>query len=126
MFDNGSNFVKAFTVFAECKGSQTTTILSQNKDDEVVYSSVTDVLNYSEQSENTYLLPPHLRCAAHTLNLVAVHDAESACDDAQYKKIMRSTMAKCSTAWNKASRSTQASELVRNKCNLTLIVPNAT
>ncbi|XP_071573305.1 uncharacterized protein [Temnothorax nylanderi] len=124
--DNGSNFVKAFTVFAECEGSQTTTILSQNKDDEVVYSSVTDVLNQSEQSENTYSLPPHLRCAAHTLNLVAVHDAESACDDAQYKKIMRSTMAKCSAAWNKASRSTQAAEVVRNKCNLTLIVPNAT
>lgn len=124
--DNGSNFVKAFTVFAECERFQTTTILSQNKDGEVVYNSVTDVLNQSGQSENTYSLPPHLRCAAHTLNLVAVHDAESACNDAQYKKIMRSTMAKCSAAWNKASRSTQAAEIVRDKCNLALIVPNAT
>lgn len=33
--DNGSNFVEAFTVFAECEGSQTT-ILSQNKDGDVV------------------------------------------------------------------------------------------
>lgn len=84
------------------------------------------MLNQSGQSEDTYSLPPHLRCAAHTLNLVAMDDAESACDDAQYKKIMRSTMAKCSAAWNKTSHSTQAAEIVRDKCNMALIVPNAT
>lgn len=124
--DNGSNFVKAFSMFAECEGSQTQTNLSQDENDEVVYSSVTELLKESGQNENTYSLPSHLRCAAHTMNLVAVHDAEAACYDAQFKRIMRSTMAKCTAVWNKGSRSTQAAEVVHQKCNLALIVPNAT
>lgn len=45
--------------------------------------------------ENYFTLPPHQRCASHTLNLVAVKDSEKTIDnDASYKKIYRSTFAK--------------------------------
>jgi hypothetical protein len=126
--DNGCNFVKASTVYSEDDNpeSRSQTVLSQTNNGEVVYGNVTDILNTSESSENTFSLPPHIRCAAHTLNFVAVHDADFACSDASYKKIMRSTIGKCSAAWNKASRSTVAAEAVHNKCGLALIVPNAT
>jgi hypothetical protein len=60
------------------------------------------------------------------LNLVASHDVDAANDDAVYKKIYRSTMAKCSSLWNKTSRSTQFADIVHDKFQTTFIVPNAT
>ena len=67
-----------------------------------------------------------LATASHTLNLVAVHDADKAMNDLSYKKICRATMAKCSALWNKASRSTQCADVVSEKMHTTLLVPNDT
>jgi len=51
------------------------------------------------------LLPKHMRCAAHTLNLVATTDANKALQqDAVYKKNYRLAFGKAQELWNKQSR----------------------
>lgn len=120
--DNGSNFVKAFKEFAN-DGS----VVSDDDDNNVAFVDVDALLSEPEHDEDSDLyLPPHQRCAAHTLNLIASHDIESANSDAVYKKLSRSTMAKCSALWNKTSRSTQFADIVRDKFHTSFIVPNAT
>ena len=73
-----------------------------------------------------YQLPPHQRCAAHTLNLISTVDAEKAEEDPTYKGLTRGTFAKCQALWNRSSRSTQAAEVVEEECGLVLLKPNAT
>ena len=53
-------------------------------------------------------------------------DAERAEKDPTYKRLTRGTFAKCQALWNKASRSTQAAEVVQEECSLVLLKPNAT
>ena len=51
------------------------------------------------------LLPRHMRCAAHTLNLIAAKDSEEALKKcATYKKVYRSAFGKAKEFWNKQSR----------------------
>ena len=103
-------------------------VSNQNSESgKVVFTGIQDILHDGhDTSDNHYFLPPHQRCAVHTLNLIAVTDAEEACNDVSYKKIYRSTMAKCASLWNKTSRSSQAADIVQEKCKMHLIVPNGT
>jgi hypothetical protein len=71
--DNGSNFVKAFAVFAYLE-------------DELDISN-TDVDSILSAEEDGLELPAHQKCAAHTLNLVSATDAALAETNSQYKKI---------------------------------------
>uniref|UniRef100_T1IRW0 HAT C-terminal dimerisation domain-containing protein n=1 Tax=Strigamia maritima TaxID=126957 RepID=T1IRW0_STRMM len=72
-------------------------------------------------------LPPHLRCASHTLNLVATTDAEKALiKSSTYKTICRLAFSKASNLWNKYSRSTKAADIIRSIANCALIVPSDT
>ncbi|GAB1859770.1 hypothetical protein CAJAP_00849 [Camponotus japonicus] len=51
------------------------------------------------------ILPPHQRCASHTLNLIADKDSEKALhSDVQYKKIYRTTFAKLSYKISRINR----------------------
>lgn len=50
------------------------------------------------------VLPPHQRCAAHTLNLVASKDSEAALQDGAFRTASRSLFAKAQAVWNKQSR----------------------
>ena len=125
--DNASNFAKAFNEYAqhveddESECDESVTVVDVNG---IVSSRDADD-DYDVADETLYL-PPHQRCASHTMNLVAVSDAELANNDGNYKRINRATMAKCSALWNKASRSTVCADIVRNKLNTSLIVPNDT
>ena len=56
------------------------------------------------------LLPEHLRCCTHTLNLVATTDAEHALNDACYKKLYRQSTATATSMWNMTSRCTKAAD----------------
>jgi hypothetical protein len=135
--DNGSYFTKAFKEFSERIESSDNNIqtqahqslLQQNSDGDITFTSVEELLadgDSREESQTQYSLPPHHRCGAHTMNLVAVSDSDNACEDPGYKKISRSALAKCSALWNKSSRSPQAAETVMDMTKKTLIVPNAT
>lgn len=130
--DNGSNFVKAFKIFSEPEvvaEDPTQTVLLQTDEREVIFTNITDILENQtgeEASASEYTLPPHHRCCAHTMNLIAVSDSERAYEDFSYKKLNRSTFAKCSALWNKSSRSPQAAEVVYELSETTLAVPNAT
>ncbi len=64
-------------------------------------------------------LPPHHRCAAHTLNLVATTDAEHAVLDSAYKRLSRSRCV------HKFGYTTMANEVVSKEDGLQLVRPCA-
>lgn len=70
-----------------------------------------------------YQLPKHHRCACHLLNLVSTVDASKAEVNSLYKRVSRSAFAKCSSLWNKSSRSATAAEVIEDNCKLQLIRP---
>ncbi|XP_069381208.1 E3 SUMO-protein ligase ZBED1-like [Paralichthys olivaceus] len=124
--DNGSNFVKAFSVFAEVQRTIQDREEEYEEEEEghPVFINVTDILH---EEEEDYSLPPHQRCACHTLNLVATRDIEDALTQSEpFKKISRSTMGKCQALWNKQHRSTQASDIIKDKLGCQLTVPSPT
>ncbi|TKS92534.1 Zinc finger BED domain-containing protein 4 [Collichthys lucidus] len=96
----------------------------EDEEDPPVFINLTDIL---EETQEDYSLPPHQRCACHTLNLVATRDIEHALTQSEpFKRISRSTLAKCQGLWNKQHRSTQASDTIQEKLGCQLIVPNVT
>ncbi|KAL4001427.1 interleukin 8 [Sarotherodon galilaeus] len=116
--DNGSNFIKAFRMFQKSDSDE-----ELEEDDEVTFTDVEQTL--STESEGQFSLPPHLRCASHTLNLI-FHDVEKWLQANEAKFIYRSATSKCSAMWTKANRSSVASELVDNFFKKKLIVPVST
>ncbi|XP_052454760.1 uncharacterized protein LOC128015104 [Carassius gibelio] len=111
--DNGSNFVKAFKEF------------SSGKDCEVVESHFEDlgsILCEEEMGELSYFLPPHQRCAAHTLNLIASKDLVDAISKVPVRRLHNSAVAKCAALWSKAHRSTVAADAVESIANMKLLV----
>lgn len=106
--DNGSNFVKAFKMYQPPDDDSDD---SGDDDNEVTFTDVNDVLDAA--TEYGIVLPLHLRCASHTMNLVSCSDLEKwFTSNPAIKGIYRSATAKCTALWNKASRSTMASETV--------------
>lgn len=71
-------------------------------------------------------LPPHQRCAAHTLNLIATTDAARANMDPEYSKASTSVFKKCSAIWNKQGQSVRAADIVKSYCGIYLTRPVAT
>ena len=110
--DNGSNFVKAFSVFGEKSKEYDYDIeLKEQENSEADQDVVLDLdpinqvdmfaENLHDEDEEEYSLPKHQRCACHSLHLVALKDADKAEGDAQYKKVSRTAFAKCQGLWNK-------------------------
>jgi len=131
--DNGANFVKAFAEFSSDRSAMAEDrddvddAENADADDDEGTDPIDVYLTLSEgESDNDYSLPPHQRCACHTLNLIATTDAEAAESDAAYKKIFRCTFAKCQGLWNKYGRSAMAVEAVNDAYGLGLKRPNVT
>ena len=135
--DNGSNFVKAFAEYHE-----TEEVRSEESDDGVGYDddSVEDTdANLQVVDVDSVLveecphavdifLPKHMRCASHTMNLLATNDFQKiiSADSGSYKRLIRSAMAKCSKLWTNVSRSTKAADTVEAITKLSLRSPGET
>ena len=76
--------------------------------------------------EDAIQLPLHLRCASHILNLIASRDVPSSLANKDCRKLMRSSLAKCSALWNRVQRSVKAAEVVEAHANRALVIPNNT
>ena len=122
--DNGSNFVKAFSVFGRDRDDSD----SEESDGEAgqahdapVHDDVHRLLEEDDGVECE--LPQHRRCVCHTLQLVATTDADAAEEDAAYKRVSRSAFGKCQGLWTKASRSVLSAEAVVELHGLHLLRP---
>ena len=138
--DNGSNFVKAFKTFSVDPTPSSTSEEKieqkedndQDEEEEVTFENVCDALTLDPEKDNDYTqveyeLPWHERCAAHTLNLVASTDIDKSLSSSSLSKnIYRSSFAKCTSLWNKASQSTVASDHVEATLKRKLTVPSST
>ena len=132
--DNGSNFVKAFDKL------ESKDIVPPNVDADVseqdeelladaeVFLAVEDILEGDEimRMSPLNILPKHMRCAAHTMNLVAATDAEKALDDEKYQEASTSAMKKARLLWNAQSRSVFHADAIKEELKKRLIVPNVT
>ena len=120
-----AQIIKAFSVFGNTNNVEQESEQTENEEDECVFQDVTAELTRAEESLS-YHLPPHQRCAAHSLNLISTVDAEKS-EDPAYKRLSRSTFSKCQALWNKSSRSDQAAEIIAEECqSLVLLRPNVT
>lgn len=124
--DNGSNFIKAFKKYQPVEEDD-----SEDDEDEVTFMDINDILQKSvgeDDDEGVVItLPPHQRCASHTLNLVSCTDVNKwLLSRPEAKAIYRSATAKCTALWNKASRSTVAAETVDDVIARKFLVPCTT
>ena len=133
--DNGSNFVKAFTVFSDSTSANCTTEDVEEDGEDVAFENVDELLSLDPEGTNVdedltqvqFDLPPHYRCAVHTLNLVACKDVDKFLSSfTASKNVYGNSFAKSSALSNKASRSTVVSDTVQEVTKRKLIIPNAT
>ena len=143
--DSGSNFIKAFAAFGMSdSGPVETSRLSLptgmeddeenvENEEEVTFENLHDLIILEQGNveddltQLEYNLPPHERCAAHTLNLVASSDVDkylSSCTVT--RSIYQSSFGKCVALWNKAQRSTVASDNMHDKFKRKLLIPSPT
>ena len=80
----------------------------------------------SENYGNSPRLPAHMRCAAHTLNLVATADADQALKNPLFEKRYVSAMSKCRALWNKQNQSVHAAEVIKKAFGRKFVTPNQT
>lgn len=69
-----TTFVKDFKVFAQDEEHD-----KNNSDEHAQFHDVSSILERGgDDQELQFFLPPHLRCAVHTLNLITSKDLETA------------------------------------------------
>lgn len=119
--DNASNFVKAFREFganAIDERADDSTEMSINENDE----NQSEELTFTDISMS---LSKHIRCASHTLNLIATVDSANAKDNRTYAKIYVPTFSKLNCLWNKTRRP-KSSETIREMLGSGLSRPGQT
>lgn len=120
--DSGSNFVKAFAKF----GTATEPDNSGDglESDGLEPQGLMELLENPDSEQQEFQLPPHFRCAAHKLNLIASNNTPI--DNPRSKKTFRSLMGKLTALWNKQSHSTVASDQIKQSLSKLLVTPNST
>lgn len=111
----------------EPQDSAETALLTELEEFESEFISITDSLIVPGTiASNPLNLPTHMRCAAHTFNLVASKDADDALQNATFKGSYRAAMAKARALWNIQDRSTVAADKIYEEIQRRLLVPNTT
>ncbi|GLV38548.1 hypothetical protein CBL_05096 [Carabus blaptoides fortunei] len=129
--DNGSNFVKAFKEYGINIENASEFNHSNEEEDSDAESNIDfEKIPYYEseaEEENVKIkLPKHLRCASHTLNLIATTDvAKSINSNASLRPRHNSAFSKCSALWKKASKPKSA-EMIEEVLGHTLSYPVVT
>ena len=149
--DNASNFCKAFVQFgAERDLIPEKPICSQdnvndpqdeleqllNDDDNedaqgdetgVEFVCADDIAEAGDaEEEYTPRLAGHMRCGAHTWNLIASKDSDKALNNAVFKRAYRAALAKAKALWNRQNQSTVAADAIYTELKKRLVVPNDT
>lgn len=142
--DNASNFGKAFRTFSTtlCEKSNNYNVgnlssdsdsntigeNSDSEDDECSEIQHVDIYPLLSEESNEHsedisiCLPDHMKCSAHTLNLIATTDITKI-SDRSYLQISKATFEKLFKFWNLISRSTAAADTVSDKCDCKFPVP---
>lgn len=94
-----------------------------NDDDCVGFNTVEDIIDATEINEPS--LGIHLRCASHTLCLVASQDAKNSLKDAKYRDIHMNIFAKLKLLWAKYNRPKTYKKIV-DKLESGLVTPGKT
>ncbi|CAD6215394.1 GSCOCG00011182001-RA-CDS, partial [Cotesia congregata] len=104
--DNGSNFIKAFKEFGvdvSDKDLFDSSEVSCDDNDEEIFDALDDISVRAEEEFDLtceIALPQHLRCASHTLNLIATTDISKGIEASQVlKKRHTNVVKKCSSLW---------------------------
>uniref|UniRef100_A0A8C9Y7A9 HAT C-terminal dimerisation domain-containing protein n=1 Tax=Sander lucioperca TaxID=283035 RepID=A0A8C9Y7A9_SANLU len=124
--DNRSNFVKAFKEHQHVETEEEDEVES---DGEVDITDLHSVFTTDDDDPERGLcvLPPHHRCASHTLNLMANNEVDKwLASNPESRAVYRSATAKCSALWTKASHSTVAAKCLEEVSDRKLIVPTVT
>ena len=113
--DNGSNFVKTFSEFglkhiADTDGSDSdsetqNTAQIDDTENKVEFIDLESVMNEIRDDPTLPRLPKHVRCASHTLALVAANVIEKPEIPLSFKRLYRSAMGKMAALWNLLNRS---------------------
>lgn len=128
MTDNGSHFVKAFREYQQQQvdSEEEDEEARYEEDENVTFTDIHSVLNADDEDAQNGLcvLPPHHRCAAHTLNLIPNNEVDTWLgSNPESRGVYRSATAKCSAMWTKACRSSVASEYLEEVGSKKLIGP---
>lgn len=129
--DSGSNFVKAFKSYQNSNDTDDESDENEDgNDDEVIdlFEILSNVNPIEEDNDSYIQLPPHYRCASHTLDLIAKCDVDKMIKsaDTPFKNCYRKALAKCSSLWTKQNMSPLVAENIHNLLNVYLKTPNKT
>ncbi|KYN09969.1 hypothetical protein ALC57_17907 [Trachymyrmex cornetzi] len=104
--DNGSNFIKAFKIFGLSNEDNDENINESNDlnhdDNYNIPDNYYSIDSNEISNEIDIILPQHLRCASHTLNLIASSDAAKIInDDSRLKRLHEEAIEECDKLWRK-------------------------
>lgn len=120
--DNGSNFVKSFKEFGLQLRTNEDNEDEENEDN-LEFENIVENLDIMEASIS---LPKHVRCASHTLNLIATTDIKNTIQkDITLRTRHTNILAKCNSLWKMASRPKTA-EIIQETLGHTLSYPGPT
>ena len=118
--DNGSNFVKAFSVYSIPSSESSKESVQEDPEvvdeDECIFEDMDELLQIDngeaeDLTQVQYELPSQERCAAHLLNLVASTDIDKyLSSSSESRNVYRSSFAKSAALWNRSSRSMVAAD----------------
>lgn len=128
--DSGSNFMKAFKSYQAIRNSYGEEDDDEDENEDVEIINLFDILeNITHEQEDSFIqLPPHFRCASHTLDLIAKNDIDKMVQssDTTFKNCYRKALGKCSSLWTKQNMSNIVAEKIHDTLEVYLKTPNKT